>query len=126
MTVWDVPASLEIGAIPRKIYCSKLMPLALEEAFRNLISTGFIHELRTWDGCFNIRRKKGNSGSYSMHAWGLAIDLNAAWNGFGAKPTLSNGFVECFTQEGFIWGGNWRTPDGMHFELSKEYILRNI
>lgn len=66
--------------------------------------------------CFNIRKKRGAS-TLSLHSFGVAVDLNAAWNGFGAKPTLSAGFVKCFTDAGFEWGGTWNTPDGMHFQL---------
>lgn len=117
MNLWDVPAHLEIGVIPKKIYCNRLMNGPLEKAFSNLIRTGHVEELKTWDGCFNIRRKRGAS-SASLHSWGIAVDLNAAWNGFGKKPTLSPGFVKCFTDAGFDWGGVWSKPDGMHFQLS--------
>jgi hypothetical protein len=118
MTVWDVPSDLEIGAIPKKIYCNDDLIKPLEKAFRNLISTGHITELRTWDGCFNIRKKRGAT-TASLHSWGIAIDLNAAWNGFGKTPTLSPGFVKCFTDAGFDWGGVWSKKDGMHFQLAK-------
>ena len=67
--------------------------------------------------CFNIRGKRGNADSMSLHSWGVAIDVNAAWNGFGKKPTLSKEFVKCFTDAGFDWGGLWAKPDGMHFQL---------
>lgn len=116
MVVWDVPAELEIGVIPKKLYCNKDLVKPLEQAFRNLIKTGYIKELKTWDGCFNIRNKRG-AGSPSLHSWGVAIDLNAAWNGFGKPPVLSAGFVKCFTDAGFDWGGAWSKPDGMHFQL---------
>lgn len=117
MTIWDIPSELEIGVIPKKIYCNKDMVVPLENALRNLISTGFISELKTWDGCFNIRKKRGLS-SMSLHSWGMAIDVNAAWNGLGKTPQLSKGFVKCFTDAGFLWGGNWTRLDGMHFEVS--------
>lgn len=116
MTVWDVPTELEIGVIPKKLYCNRDLVKPLEQAFRNLIKTGFIKELKTWDGCFNIRKKRGAT-SPSLHSWGVAIDVNAAWNGFGKPPTLSAGFVKCFTDAGFDWGGSWTKPDGMHFQL---------
>ena len=116
MTVWDVPTELEIGVIPKKLYCNRDMVKPLEQAFRNLIRTGFVKELRMWDGCFNIRKKRGGA-SPSLHSWGVAIDVNAAWNGFGKSPTLSPGFVKCFTDAGFDWGGVWGKPDGMHFQL---------
>lgn len=120
MTLLDVPAELEIGFIPKKVYCHKAMAAPLLQAIRNLIETGHVKELKTWDGCFNIRKKKRGS-TPSLHSWGLAIDVNAAWNGFGEIPTLSDGFVRCFTDAGFDWGGVWKAPytDGMHFQLAK-------
>lgn len=117
MVLWDVPTELEIGVIPKRIYCNKLLVIPLSKALKNLIDSGCVEELKTWDGCFNIRKSKGSNVAYSLHAWGLAIDVNAAWNRYGKKPTLSKEFVECFTDAGFIWGGNWSVPDGMHFQL---------
>jgi len=118
LVLWDVPFELEIGVIPKKIYCNKDLIKPLTEAFMNLIATGFVSELKTWDGCFNIRKKRGAK-SPSLHSWAVAVDLNAAWNGFGAEPQLSAGFVKCFTDAGFDWGGVWKKKDGMHFQLSK-------
>ena len=117
MVVWDVPTELEIGVIPKKLYCNKDMVEPLKKAFKNLIETGYVDELKTWDGCFNIRKKRGLT-SMSLHSWGLAIDVNAAWNGLNKKPQLSAGFVKCFTDAGFDWGGNWTRLDGMHFQIS--------
>lgn len=118
MTLWDVPAALEIGVIPKRIYCHRALVGPLERAFNNLIQTGHVAELKTWDGCFNIRKKRGAS-SASLHSWGLAVDLNAAWNGFGKPPHLTPGFVACFTEAGFDWGGTWSRPDGMHFQIKE-------
>ncbi len=133
MVLWDVPTELEIGVIPKRIYCHRDMLPPLRDAFINLIETGFVKELKTWDGCFNVRpirgyekkfaaaAKAGNielAMSYlSEHSWGLAIDVNAAWNRLGMQPTLSIGFVRCFEDAGFVWGGRWKRLDGMHFEL---------
>lgn len=118
MTMWDVPTELEIGVIPKKIYCNKDLVGPLSQAFRNLIQRGHVNELKTWDGCFNIRNKRGGS-TMSLHSWAIAVDVNASENGLGAKPKLSAGFVKCFTDAGFDWGGNWRRPDGMHFQLAR-------
>lgn len=118
MVPWDVPTDLEIGTIPKKIYCNKDMVVPLKKALTNLIEEGYVNELKTWDGCFNIR-KKISSKSPSLHSWGLAIDVNAGWNQYGKKPTLSKGFVACFKKAGFDWGGDWQVPDGMHFQLAK-------
>lgn len=118
LILWDVPAELEIGIIPKKIYCNKDMVQPLSIAFKNLIDRGFVSELKTWDGCFNIRKKRGLS-SLSLHSWGIAIDVNAFENGLNQTPKLSAGFVKCFTDAGFDWGGTWKRKDGMHFQLSK-------
>lgn len=118
MIVWDIPNELEIGVIPKKLYCNKDLVAPLTQAFKNLIATGYVKELKTWDGCFNIRKKRGLT-SMSLHSWGIAIDVNAAWNGLGKTPVLSAGFVKCFTDAGFEWGGTWTRKDGMHFQLAK-------
>ena len=118
MILWDVPSHLEIGVIPKKIYCNKDLIQPLGQAFKNLIDTGHVKELKTWDGCFNIRKKRGLA-TMSLHSWGIAIDINAFENGLGQQPKLTAGFVKCFTDAGFDWGGHWtRRFDGMHFQLA--------
>jgi hypothetical protein len=119
MVLWDIPSELEIGnVIPKRLYCNKDLVKPLSAAFKNLIAAGLVSELKTWDGCFNIRPTKSGK-SPSLHSWGVAIDVNAASNGYNKQPTLSKKFVECFKRAGFDWGGDWTTKDGMHFQLSK-------
>jgi hypothetical protein len=117
MTLWEVPAHLWADPLPKKIYCNKDLVKPLLSAICELHATGHIKELKTWDGCFNIRNKRGLASS-SLHSWGIAFDVNAATNGLGKEPTLSAGFVKCFTNNGLEWGGTWRRKDGMHFQLS--------
>jgi hypothetical protein len=116
MILWDVPTEIEIGVIPKKLYCNKDIVDPLMAAFINLINRNKVDELKTWDGCFNIRKKRGLS-SMSLHSWGIAIDVNAAWNGLNKEPLLTPEFVKCFTDAGFDWGGTWTRKDGMHFQL---------
>lgn len=118
MTVWIVPSNRKISHVPSKIYCNRDMVQPLSAAFENIIERGLTAQVKTWDGCFNIRKKRGAVSS-SLHSWGIAIDINAAWNGFGKTPTMSAELVKCFTDAGFDWGGRWSKPDGMHFQLSK-------
>ena len=117
MVMWDVPPELEIGTIPNSIYTNRIMIRPLSTAFKNILDRGLLSELKTWDGCFNVRRKRGSS-SQSLHSWGIAIDINAAYNQFKRTPTMSPQLVKCFTDANFDWGGNWKTPDGMHFQLA--------
>lgn len=135
LVIWDVPSNLEIGVIPKRIYCHPVLIPFLEQAFKNLISRGCVDELKTWDGCWNLRPIRGYENQYernvdsgnivdsikllSIHSWACAIDLNASENGLGKKPKLSAEFVKCFTDAGFEWGGSWPRLDGMHFQISK-------
>jgi hypothetical protein len=119
LVLWNVPRELQVSVVPKRIYINKDMIEPLTQAIKNLIERKFISELKTWDGCFNIRKKRGLT-SWSLHSWAVAVDLNAFENGLNMKPQLSLGFVKCFTDAGFDWGGLWHTRvDGMHFQLSK-------
>ena len=119
MVLWDVPANLEIGAIPKRLYCNKDIIPHLSQAFQNAISRGVVNQIKTFDGCFNIRVQRGSSVSRSLHSWGVAVDINASWNRLGDRPTMTPALVRCFTDAGFDWGGAWARPDGMHFQLAK-------
>lgn len=131
MTRWEVPAQIQQGfahvrftalgtvGFPKVIYCNRMLVNWLSQALQNLIVRGHAREMQTWDGCYIIRNKRGGK-SWSLHAWGLAVDVNAATNRLGARPTLSAGFVQCWKDAGFDWGGDWKSrPDGMHFQLSR-------
>ena len=122
MASWDVPdwINREIPELPNKIYCNRDMVKPLQKAFENIIERCLQSEVKTWDGCFNVRLIRGSSDpdDWSLHSWGIAIDINAAWNGLGKTPQMSAALVKCFTDAGFDWGGTWKRKDGMHFQLS--------
>lgn len=107
------------GSDTKRIYCNTDMAGPLIHAFNNLAQKGLLKELYTFDGCFCIRNVRG-ADFLSAHAYGLAIDLNAATNQLGKEPTLSVNFVDCFTSVGFTWGGNFKRKDGMHFSYCWE------
>lgn len=122
MILWALPAKYRNCNLPERIYCHELMPQYLTMAFDKLIETGAIKELVEWNGCFNIRKKKGAK-TMSLHSWGLAIDVNAKYNQFGGKSNLSSVFVGCFKSSGFDWGGDWFKPDPMHFQLKRDLAI---
>ena len=126
VVLWDIPDSINkaIKTLPNRLYCNKLLTPYLEKAFNTVILKGITEQIKTWDGCYNPRLIRGSKTQWSTHSFGLAIDINAAWNRLGQTPTMSKELVECFTQNGFIWGGSFSRKDGMHFELCKEEILK--
>ena len=92
---------------------------------------------------FNCRRIKGTD-RYSMHSYGMAIDINPVQNPYvykgkdgkvtiypeegdnylcrdePVKGMLTEEVVEIFSSNHFTgWGGNWSNPDWQHFEISK-------
>jgi hypothetical protein len=87
---------------------------------------GLKDRILTWGGSWVPRFIRGSRTSLSNHAWGTAFDINAQWNGLGAKPAVVDQkgcvreLVEIAVQFGFYWGG-WfpNRPDGMHFEAYK-------
>lgn len=135
LLIWDVPSKLEIGVIPKRIYCNADFIPMLEKGFGNLIDRGHVDELKTYDGVYNKRPIRGYEKKYealmragriedaikylSIHSWAGAIDLNAAWNKLGGKSSLTKDFVLCLTDAGMEWGGSWKRVDPMHFQMGK-------
>lgn len=102
------------------IYLNKDMLAALNLAFQNIIDRNLVDELKTFDGCFEIRDVRAEPGHPSCHSYGLAIDINAATNKLGEAPTMNPRLVTCFVDAGFDWGGNFHRKDGMHFSYAWE------
>lgn len=98
-----------------RVYCNKDMARPLQRALNNLVLRGVYTELKTFDGCFNIRDTRGEKGKLSAHAWGGAIDLNTKENPLGGPCRLSKEFIACFTDEGFVHGMSFHREDPMHF-----------
>jgi hypothetical protein len=119
MVLWSVPSEITncIPELPNRIYCNTDLVKPLAAAFKNIIDRCLEDEVKTWDGCFNIRKKRGLK-SWSLHSWAIAIDINASRNGLGKTPSMDKRLVACFTDAGFEWGGEWTRPDGMHFQLA--------
>lgn len=86
-------------------------------------------------GVYNCRNIAG-SNLKSVHAYGAAIDINAAhsdywlWSkqdGKGGIPyrnRVPDEIVEVFERHGFIWGGKWYHFDTMHFEYRPELLSK--
>lgn len=102
-----------------RIYCNKDVHEPLTWALESLRNMGLLHELKTFDGCFNIRTVRG-SDRVSTHAYGLAIDINAFENSLGGHVTFDYAFVSCWTKHGWDWGGTFKRRDGMHFSYAWE------
>lgn len=109
-----------------EVVCHRLLIPQLRGALQEIVDRGLAGLINPsqYGGCWSPRHVLFDpSRSLSMHAWGLAIDFNIPGNEYGASPQMDPRIVEVFDRWGFVWGGRWSTPDGMHFELGA--LLRN-
>lgn len=81
----------------------------------------FIREngLDNYGGCFANRKARG-AFRMSVHAWGMAVDYLPQLGQFGKPPMTPEPVVRIFKDHGFLWGGDWEQPDGMHFSAVEE------
>jgi len=91
-------------------------------AIRDFGGLGFLREnsYDLWGGCLNMRPKKDGVGT-STHAWGIAVDYCPHLGQFGVPSHMPAFIVEAFTKRGFVNGGAWKKPDGMHQQACDGY-----
>jgi hypothetical protein len=130
MMIWNISPliHLSIECLPKRIYIHKKFQPIVEKWFIALIENGVHNEIMTYDGCWNVRKKRGLK-SLSIHAFGMAIDLNASHNplGYTREQCIAKGlkpFTNKFIQVSRKYvdcGFDWSTRvDGMHFQIKKE------
>lgn len=109
-----------------RITCHKKLASSIQAAYREMKAKGF----RAYDnGCFNWRAMTGSSSKMSNHSFGIAVDINPAfnpyvngtssstWNNAPAHFKIDGEIVEIWKKYGFSWGGDYKNiRDYMHFE----------
>lgn len=94
----------------------KLAAPSFEGLLRDLVAAGYNP---TSSGGFNYRPVRGGT-SLSQHAFGNAIDINAAANPMlkgQLRTDMPPNTAEIAAKYGLTWGGTWKNrPDPMHFE----------
>lgn len=103
------------------VTCNVAFFPALEGALQELVDRDLDHLIHIYSGCYAARTvARRDTAPPSQHAYGAAIDIDAPTNGFGdTTPAMDMRVVRVFERWGFIWGGNFLIPDGMHFEYGK-------
>lgn len=95
----------------------------LQDLVKAWAAAGLRRHILTWGGSLAQRFVRGSRTTLSAHAWGTALDINAAWNGLGAQGALAGRYgsvrelVPLAVEHGFYSGGWFSRPDWMHLEL---------
>lgn len=83
---------------------------------------GIMEEAEDYGGIYNYRTKRGGS-SWSLHAWGAAIDLDADDNGmkdaWPLRADMPLEIMEEFAREGWLSAGAFWGYDAMHFQATR-------
>jgi hypothetical protein len=100
--------------------CNVALFPQLRGAMRTLVARGLADTIQSFSGCYAARyTNRDPTSSISHHAWGIAFDVNVPQNPFGATPHQDPRLVRVMERWGFIWGGTFIRPDGMHFEYHR-------
>jgi len=102
----------------RSVTCHELIAPRLQAVFEEIRRAGLSHHIKTFDGCFVNRNKRG-SNNPSTHAWGIAVDLNASENPMGQSRMTAGQrqLAAIFLRYGFHQLPN----DPMHFQYCTGY-----
>jgi hypothetical protein len=100
-----------------EVTCNEALFPALIGALSDVRTAGLGDEIHVYSGCYAARTvARSDTAPPSQHAYGAAIDINAPENPYGGTPTMDPRVVRIFERWGFLWGGDFLIPDGMHFE----------
>lgn len=110
------------GAPVKTIRVNKHAAASLGRILVEISKSPHAHLLKEFAGVFNFRKKRGGS-SYSLHAYGAAIDLDPGQNSFRdswpIRSTMPLEVMEIFAREGWKSAGAWWGYDAMHFEATR-------
>lgn len=72
--------------------------------------------IHTFDGCYANRVVRGGTAK-SLHAWGLAIDINSALFPLGSTRRQDARLIKAFHDQGWWYGGDYHHRlDPMHWQ----------
>ena len=103
-----------------RMTCHRAIFPQLIKAFTEIQAAGLADKIHPdqYEGCYHPKLIE-DTDHLSMHAWGLAFDINTPTNQRLTHGDMDPGVVAIFKKWGFRWGGDWKdTPDPMHFELA--------
>ena len=120
-----LPSTRETYPTGIRAMCNKVIRADLIAALQEVVDSGLsagidVANANQFGGCTTgqarLARITQRLGSVSRHSWGQPLDTNTTSNCQGCVPQMDCRIVRIFRKHNFAWGGNFLTPDGMHFE----------
>ncbi len=120
-----LPPTRETYPTGIRAMCNSTVKADLRAALQEVVDSGLSWAIdaanaNAYGGCatgsVRFARITQALGSVSRHSWGQPLDTNTVSNCQGCVPKMDCRVVRIFRKHGFAWGGNFLTPDGMHFE----------
>jgi hypothetical protein len=103
-----------------EVTCNVALFPQIRGAIAEIVELGLEETITSYSGCFAPRLvNRVATAGISHHSWGIALDINVPQNYFGDPPNQDPRMVAVFERWGFIWGGTFILPDGMHFEYRR-------
>lgn len=109
----------EVVPILGSVTCHKVVIPQLRAALSEIQSRNLAGKIHPdeYAGCY-YPRFIANTNKLSLHAFGIALDLNVPGNQRGTVGEMDRTVVSIFERWGFTWGGRWSWTDPMHFEMN--------
>lgn len=121
---WDLSKSVNSYS------CHKLVKEPMEEIWNKVLEQYGLAEVQrlkldVFGGCLNMRQKRGGT-SWSMHSWGIAVDIDPERNGLKTKKPLASlskpeyeKFWQIVESTGAVSLGRKKDYDWMHFQFAR-------
>lgn len=121
-----VEAPPELPAFARSEHPIRVHRAILEDflgLLQDIATAGLGKDILSFDGAMQFRFMRGSRQRLSAHCWGIAFDINSAWNRLGCTPAYEDQkgtvrrIVPLANRRNFWWSGHSRfRRDGAHFE----------
>lgn len=130
---YEMKCHWNLEAIIKSFPCHEKVHDSLGRIFQRIYEEYGLEEIKRlrldiWSGCLNVRPKRGGN-TYSLHAWGAAIDFDKPNNELRwgsnramlARPEYDQ-FWKAFEDEEWLSLGRLKNYDWMHVQAARSHV----
>jgi hypothetical protein len=118
--IWIAENIMRLELFGIKIWCHKIAAPQFAAVITDVQAAGLIAEisLGVGGGCYNARHKRHDpAAELSGHSWGYCLDVDPGRFPYGSAARAHPVVISIFQRWGFVYGGDFKTPDPMHWEI---------